>query len=67
MVNFNFTMDEMDAENFASILHDNILGIKVKITDFTLSDARRDWYRKHLIYLEQMYSLVCKSSKQVTQ
>ncbi len=51
---FEFTLDAQDTENFLGILHNNIINMMARRLDLDVSDAEKEWLKKHIKYLEEM-------------
>jgi hypothetical protein len=66
MINFNFTLDDIDAENFCSILQDNIVNHMAKLSDDSYSKNEKEWFKKHIKYLKEMQNVIIKGNKKVS-
>ncbi len=56
MIRFEFTLDDVDAENLISILNDEKCRALEKVTD-CLAQGSKDhanWYKAHSTYLEHL-------------
>jgi hypothetical protein len=67
MINFNFTLDDTDAFNFAKILDDNIREVNERIIfyevgcrDHIRNDSELQWYKSNLKYIQGMYDTIMK-------
>ncbi len=58
MVKFEFTLDDVDAENLISILNDE----KCRALEKTLDS---DWYKAHAAYLEDLKQKVLAGNTRV--
>ncbi len=65
MINFNFTLNDQDAENLCLILQDNIVKFLTMSLDDTYSQAHKEWFKSHIKYLEEMEVKIISSSKKV--
>lgn len=68
MINFNFTLDDIDSQNFVDMLDKHIVNIKFKIRfykagmrDEIKDDNHLKWCQSHLKYLEKMFDTIMKS------
>lgn len=76
MINFNFTLDDIDASNFADILNKNIAEMKTRICfyqagvsddhSYITNDDELKWYESHVKYLEDMYATIMKGQTRLT-
>ncbi len=71
MVKFEFTLNDIDASNLISILHDAKVQAIAKGQEFitnpmtTTGQANLDWYRGHAEYLEGLKQKVLAGNKRV--
>jgi len=65
MINFNFTVDDHDAENLGMILQDNVCNVMAKLTDPNCSEDEKEWVKKHIEYLKALNIKILSSSKKV--
>jgi hypothetical protein len=62
MINFNFTLSEMEASSFADMLNAAVVEAQHKAL-FTDTDAERNWWHGHAAYLKGIYDKIIGNIK----
>ena len=65
MINFNFTVDEQDAENLCSMINDSIVNTLSLSLDHNNDKAKREWFKDHIKYLKELQKKVEAGMKKV--
>lgn len=65
MIKFEFTLDDVDAQNFISILRDEVVRMRAFSLDYTGIPGHSAWYLKHADYLEQMIEKILAGNHRV--
>jgi hypothetical protein len=58
MINFNFNLDETDAENLCSMINNDIVNTISRSLDFINDKTRYTWYKAHIKYLKELQKTV---------
>ncbi len=61
MTKFEFILDDIDTENFLSILQDNIVNMMSKRIDATPAD--KEWFNEHIKYLNKLKQTIIDGAK----
>lgn len=65
MINFNFTLDETDAENLCGIINDGVVNALSLQLEHWNDESQREWFKDHVKYLKELQAKVESGMKKV--